>query len=115
VRDVADLHIRAMTNPAAAGERFLAVDRFLWMQEVGQILRDRLGPAASKVPRRRAPDLMVRAMALFDPGIRTVVGELGEQITYSGDKAKGTLGWAPRPVEESIAECAQSLIDAGVV
>jgi dihydroflavonol-4-reductase len=115
VRDVADLHIRAMTNPAGGGERFLAVDRFLWMEEVGQILRERLGPAASKVPRRRAPNLMVRAMALFDPAVRTIVGDLGEKTVYSADKAISALGWAPRPVEDSIAECAQSLIAAGVV
>jgi dihydroflavonol-4-reductase len=104
-----------MTDPAGGGERFLAVDRFLWMEEVAQILRDRLGPAAAKVPRRRAPNLLVRVMAIFDPAVRTIVGELGEQTTYSADKAISRLGWAPRPVEDSIAECAQSLIDTGAV
>ena len=115
VRDVADLHIRAMTDPAAAGERFLAVDRFLWFEQVGAILRERLGPAASKVPTRVAPNLLVRAMALFDPGLRTVVGDLGERQAYSNEKAVGKLGWSPRPIEDSIADCAQSLIDRGVV
>jgi dihydroflavonol-4-reductase len=115
VRDVADLHIRAMTDPAGGGQRFLAVDRFLWMEEVAQILRERLGPAASKVPRRRAPNLLVRAMALFDPAVRTIVGDLGEKSAYSADKAISQLGWAPRPIEDSIAECAQSLIAHGVV
>ena len=115
VRDVADLHIGAMTAPAAGGERFLAVDRFLWMEDVGEILRERLGPAASKVPRRRAPNLLVRAMAVFDPAVRSIVGELGKKTTYSPEKAMSTLGWAPRPVEDSIADCAQSLIDRGLV
>jgi dihydroflavonol-4-reductase len=115
VRDVADLHIRAMPDPAGGGERFLAVDRFLWMEDVGRILRERLGTAASKVPRRTAPNLMVRAMALFDPAARSVVGDLGKKTTYSADKAMTQLGWAPRPVEDSIADCAQSLIDHGVV
>ena len=115
VRDVADLHIRAMTDPAAAGERFLAVVQFLWFEQVGAILRERLGPAASKVPKRVAPNILVRAMALFDPGLRTVVGDLGEQQAYSNEKAVSELGWAPRPIEDSIAECAQSLIDRGVV
>src|SRR5947209_11252503 len=58
VRDVADLHIRAMTAGEAGGERFLAVDRFLRMQDVGRILRERLGPAAAKVPTRVAPNLL---------------------------------------------------------
>jgi nucleoside-diphosphate-sugar epimerase len=114
VRDVADLQIRAMTDPAAGGERFLAVDRFLWMQDVGQILRDRLGPAAAKVPTRVAPNLLIRAMALLDPDVRSVVGDLGESAAYTADKAKTALGWSPRPVEDSIADTGQSLVDRGL-
>ena len=68
VRDVADLEIRAMTAPEAGGERFIAATKFLWTAEIGEVLRDRLGDAASKVPTRKVPDLLVRAMALFDPG-----------------------------------------------
>ncbi len=115
VRDVADLHIRAMTDPGAAGQRFLAVNGFLWMEEVGRILRERLGPAASKVPKRVAPNLMVRAMALFDPAIRTIVDDLGQSQAYSAEKAINDLGWSPRPMEDTITQCAQSLIDRGVV
>ena len=80
VRDVADLHIRAMTAPEAGGERFLAAGRFLWMSEVAEILRDRLGSAAAKVPTRTVPNLLVRAMARFDPGLRSVVGDLGQRV-----------------------------------
>jgi nucleoside-diphosphate-sugar epimerase len=115
VRDVADLHIRAMTDPAAGGQRFLATDRFLWMQDVAAILRDRLGPDAAKVPSRVAPNLMVRAMALFDPSIRSVVSDLGKSAAYSSQKARSTLGWSPRPIEDSIADSARSLIEHGVV
>jgi nucleoside-diphosphate-sugar epimerase len=114
VRDVADLHIRAMTAPAAGGERFLAVDRFLWMRDVGSILRERLGAAAAKVPTRVAPDLLIRAMALFDPSVRTVVGDLGQSPTYTAEKAKTALGWGPRPIEDSITDTAQSLIERGL-
>ena len=78
VRDVADLQIRAMTAPEAAGERFLAAGPFLWLSEVAEILRDQLGAAAAKVPRRTVPNLLVRVMARFDPGLRSVVGELGQ-------------------------------------
>jgi dihydroflavonol-4-reductase len=114
VRDVADMHIRAMTDQAAGGERFLAVDRFLWMQDVGQILRERLGPAAAKVPTRVAPNLLVRAMGLFDPSIRSIVNDLGQSTTYTAEKAKTVLGWEPRPIEDSIADTAQSLIERGL-
>jgi dihydroflavonol-4-reductase len=114
VRDVADLHIRAMTDPAAGGERFLAVDRFLWMKDVGRILRERLGPAAAKVPTRVAPDLLIRVMGIFDPSIRTIVSDLGQSATYTAEKAKSTLGWKPRPIEDSIADTAQSLVERGL-
>jgi dihydroflavonol-4-reductase len=110
VRDVAELEVAAMVAPNAGGERFIATGPFLWMSEVAEILRDRLGPDARKVPRRRIPDLVVRTMARFDPGIRSVVGGLGQKVTYSADKARDRLGWSPRPIEQTVVECAQSLI-----
>jgi dihydroflavonol-4-reductase len=110
VRDVAKLELLAMTAPEAGGERFIATTEFLWMAEIGAILRDRLGEAASKVPTRKVPDLIVRAMALFDPGIRSVVGGLGKRTELSSEKARTTLGWTPRSVEDTIAETGESLI-----
>jgi dihydroflavonol-4-reductase len=115
VRDVADLEIRAMTSPEAGGQRFIAVTKWLWMSETGEILRDRLGEQASKVPTRTIPDFVVRAMGLFDGGIRSIVGTLGKRPELSSEKAKSTLGWSPRPIEDTIAETGQSLIDHGVV
>ncbi|HYJ22364.1 MAG TPA: NAD-dependent epimerase/dehydratase family protein [Solirubrobacterales bacterium] len=110
VRDVADLHLRAMTAPAAGGERFIAVVRFQWMADVAAVLRDRLGPAAAKVPKRGVPDLVVRAMGIFDPSVRSVASQLGEKVELSSAKAESVLGWSPRPVEETIVDCARSLI-----
>ena len=110
VRDVAALEIRAMTDPAAAGQRFVAVERFMWMGEVAAILRERLGERAPKVPTRSVPNLLVRAMALFDPGIRSIVGQLGKRTDASGEKARTSLGWSPRPIEDTIAECGESLL-----
>jgi nucleoside-diphosphate-sugar epimerase len=99
-----------MTSPDAGGERFISVNRFLWMNEVGAVLRDRLGDRARKVPTRTVPNFAVRAMSLFDPGIRSVVSELGKRVNYSAEKAQTRLGWSPRPVEDSIAETAESIL-----
>jgi nucleoside-diphosphate-sugar epimerase len=115
VRDVADLEIRAMTAPEAGGERFIAVTRFLWMAEIGEVLRERLGEEAAKVPTRTIPNLLVRGMALFDPGIRSVVGGLGKRTELSSEKARSVLGWAPRPIESTIAETGETLIREGAV
>jgi len=108
VRDVADLHILAMTAPEAGGERYLAVERFQWMADVAAVLRERLGPEAAKVPKRAIPDFLVRGMALFDPAARSVVGQLGKRVELSNAKARA-LGWEPRPVEETIADTGRSL------
>jgi nucleoside-diphosphate-sugar epimerase len=115
VRDVADLHLRAMTAPEAGGERFIAALPFLWMSEIAAVLRERLGPAAERVPKRAVPDFAVRIMAIFDPNIRSVTRQLGKKTTLSAQKAEERLGWSPRPIEDTIAECAQSLIEKGIV
>lgn len=115
VRDVADLHIRAMTSPEAGGERFVANTQWLWLADVGQVLRERLGPRASKVPTRIAPDLLVRVMAVFDGGIRSFKSSLGKRTEYQTTKAQDLLGWSPRPIEDTITETAESLIDHGLV
>jgi dihydroflavonol-4-reductase len=110
VRDVADLEIRAMTDPAAGGERFIATAEFMWMAEVAAVLRERLGEGAAKVPSRSAPNLLVRAMALFDPGARSVVGQLGKRTRLSSEKARDRLGWSPRQLADTIADCGESLL-----
>jgi dihydroflavonol-4-reductase len=115
VRDVAELQIAAMTAPEAGGERLIAVARFMWMAEVAAVLRERLGADAAKVPKRGVPNLAVRVMALFDPQARSVANQLGEKVELSSAKAQSLLGWTPRPVEETIVDCARSLIAAGVV
>ncbi|HEY7256156.1 MAG TPA: NAD-dependent epimerase/dehydratase family protein [Solirubrobacterales bacterium] len=113
VRDVADLEIRAMVSPEAGGERFIATDEFMWMAEVAAALREELGDEASKVPTRSVPSLLVKAMALFDPAIRGVVGQLGRKLQYSSEKARTVLGWSPRSSRESVVDTARSILAAG--
>ena len=115
VRDVADLQFRAMSALEAAGERFIAAESFQWMEEVAEVLRDHLGEPAAKVPTRTVPNLLVRAMALVDPSVRSIVGQLGKRTEASSEKAKTVLGWSPRPSTETVVDCARSLIDKGVV
>jgi len=113
VRDVAALHVGAMTAPQAGGQRLLAAGTFLWLSEVAAILRERLGADASKVPRRGVPNFVVRVLARFDPELRSIVGDLGEKTTFSMENAERRVGWTPRPVEETIEDCARSLLALG--
>lgn len=110
VRDVADLHVRGI-----AGERFIASGPFLKIADVAKVLKANLGPQARKVPTRKLPDWLVRTVALFNPVIRQVTGELGNVRGASSDHARSRLGWTIRPVEDSILDCARSLIERGVV
>jgi nucleoside-diphosphate-sugar epimerase len=115
VRDIADIHVRALTAPHMAGERFLASGPFLKLAAIGEILRSRLGGEARKIAKRTLPDVVVRIASLFNPLARAVVGELGSVRNMDASHAKAVLGWVARPAENSIVDCARSLIDTGVV
>lgn len=116
VRDVADLHVRAMTDPAAAGERFLAAsDDVLTVPQLAGILRDRLGYAARKVPKLTLPDWTVRVAAVFDPSLREIARRLGNNRKVSNAKAKSLLGWAPHSNDELLVATADSLRHLGLV
>jgi nucleoside-diphosphate-sugar epimerase len=116
VRDVADLHLRAMTHPAAKGERFLAVaGDFMSMQEIAKVLKARMGAAAKRVPTWQLPNFLVRLASLRDPAVKQIVPELGKRKNATNEKAKRVLGWAPRSNEESIVATAESLVRLGLL
>jgi len=116
VRDVADLHLRAMTNPAASGERFLAVaGDFMWLIEIAQLLKARLGEAAKRVPTRQLPDWLVRLARFKDPAVKQILPELGKWKNATSEKAQRVLGWSPRSREESVVATAESLVRLGLV
>jgi len=115
VRDVADLHVRALKAPNMAGERFIASGRFMKLRDIADVLRAELGPLAHKVPTRNLPDWLVRVAAHFNPVARAVVGELGSVRHQDASHAKAVLGWATRPVEQSIVDAARGLIALGIV
>jgi dihydroflavonol-4-reductase len=111
VRDVADLHLRAMTSPVANGERFLAVaGETMSLHQIAQVLRSRLGASAARVPRFEAPNWLVRLAAIGVPRLRDAVPQLGRIRRSSNRKAVETLGWKPRPNDEIIMATAESLL-----
>ena len=116
VRDVANLHLRAMTHPAARGERFLATaGNFLSMLDVARVLKQNLGAAARRVPSREVPNWLVRLASLRDPAIKLIIPELGKRKDGTNAKARRVLGWAPRSREESILATAESLMRLGLL
>ncbi len=115
VRDVVDLHLRAMNDPAAKGERFLAVSGdFMSVREIAQVLKDRLGDAAKRVPTRVLPNFVLRLATLMDPAVKQIVPELGKDRNATNEKAKRLLGWNPRSREDAIVATAESLLALGL-
>lgn len=116
VRDVADLHLLAMTRAEAAGERFLATtSENLTYKEEAKILQKHLGSAAKKVSSREMPNFLVRFLALFIKSLRMPATFLGKSTACSNAKAKNLLGWQPRSAEEAIVATAKSMVELGLV
>lgn len=116
VRDVASLHILAMTHPAAKGERFLAISGdAMSIVEMAKVLKAGMGDSASKVPTRELPNWLVRLASLRDPALKQITPELGKRKNATGEKARRMLGWAPRSREDAIVATAESLVQLGLL
>jgi len=111
VRDVADLHLRAMEHPGAKGQRFIATaGESIWLVAVAKILKDNLGSVAGKVKAKELPNTLLRIAALKDPMVKSMVPLLGKVMNVTSAKAINLLGWSPRSREEAIIASAESLI-----
>jgi len=115
VRDLADLEVRAMTAPQAAGQRYIGSGPFISMSEIANVLKERLGDKAKKVPTRKLPDWVVRVVGLFDSEVRGQLFELGKVRRPSSAKAEKELAWSFRPVEKTIIDTATSLEAVGAL
>jgi len=113
VRDVAKAHILAMLNPDAAGERFIAAGKFMWMSEIAEILRNEY--PQFKIPKRALPNFLMKAISFIDPAVKTVIKDLSFKHHLSNQKAKRILNWSPRTEQESIVATANSLIKQGIL
>ncbi len=115
VRDVAAAHLLAMTDAAAAGERFCCVNGYAWFEDLARVLHDPMRARGYKIPRRRMPDFVVRLVGLFDPAVRGVSRNLSRARVISSDKLRQRLNWQPRDLEEMTLAAAESLIDHDAV
>lgn len=110
VRDLADLHLRAMTNPKANGERFLALSGgVMSLHEIAILFKEKLGDKARNVSTKVIPDWLVRVAAIFKPEAKAIVPLLGRVRNASNEKAKIMLDWSPRTNEEAVLATAESL------
>ncbi|WP_454197453.1 SDR family oxidoreductase [Nocardia sp. Marseille-Q1738] len=115
VRDLAVAHRLALETPEAAGNRYICAGEHLWMDEIARILAGEFGPRGFRVPTRRLPNWVVRAVAIFDKGVRLTLPALGRTELLSAEKARRELGWTMRPVRETVLDTAESLLQHGIV
>lgn len=112
VRDVADLHIRAMTSPQAKGQRFLALNGdTMSLLEIANLLRNKMPEAAANASTKTIPNWLIRLSALFNDKAKAIAPLVGIYRNASNEKARKLLGWTPRSNEEAILATAISLIE----
>lgn len=116
VRDVADLHVIAMTHPAAAGERFIATgDTLSSLFGIAEVLRGHRGDLDGRLPAFELTDEQLREAAQTNPALTDALRQVGRSLAISNAKAKTVLGWVPRPVETVLIDTADSLLERGLV
>ena len=115
VRDVADMHLKAMVHPEAGGQRFICANETMWMLDIAMVLQRHFPKYRKKVPKRTLPNWLIKISALFDPTVRSVISELDKPQYVSSQKARDMLGWEPRLNKEAVRAAAESLIRYGVV
>jgi nucleoside-diphosphate-sugar epimerase len=110
VRDVAVLHIRAMTDERAAGERLIAAGRYTSIAEIAAILRAHLGADATRVPTQKIPTWLLKILAVSVKPLRDLARDAGVRREPQLGKATRLLGWTPRPLIETVVDTARSLL-----
>ncbi|TWI43723.1 nucleoside-diphosphate-sugar epimerase [Pseudoduganella flava] len=115
VHDLVDLHIRAMSHPAAANQRLIAAGDFLWFADIAQALREAFPDRAHAIPKRRLPDWIMRASALFSAEARFMVPLLGKRREFDTGRTAQLLQWRPAPSRDAVIRCARSLVENGIV
>jgi nucleoside-diphosphate-sugar epimerase len=114
VRDVARMHLLALTTKEAAGQRFICAGEHAWMIDVARVLDRHFRPKGYKVPMRQIPFWILRVASLFDKTLKLVIKEVDKRQDVSHERARSVLGWEPRGLEEMVVAMGESLIQHGV-
>ncbi|MEM9756503.1 MAG: NAD-dependent epimerase/dehydratase family protein [Pseudomonadota bacterium] len=112
VVDVARLHLNALADDATIGQRIIAAERYLSFSDTARLVQDALPDR--RITTREAPNVLVRFLGLFDPTIRTILGDLGKRREAASDRAAALLGRPLRDARDSVRETAARLSDMGL-
>lgn len=107
VRDVAAMHVKALSTPQSEGQRILASESFQWMKDMAETMKQAYPDRGIKV--REAPDFLIKMMAMFDSDIKTIIPQLGVPKYISNQRAKDVLGIDFIPARDAILASAESI------
>ncbi len=113
VRDVAAMHVAALTRPGTAGKRYLGGDEFLWFPQMAQILKSAFPDR--RIVTRRAPNFIIRILALFDREIRAIVPNLDDRPDVTAQSARRDLGVVFKPASDAVVSAGRFIIDNKLV
>lgn len=113
VEDIAIMHVRALQRPASIGQRYIGGDEFLWFPQMAAILKDVHPDRRFAI--RKAPDIVIRLLGLFDKEIGTIVDSLGVRDDVSARRARDDLEITFRPAADSVRATGRFLIDNALV
>jgi dihydroflavonol-4-reductase len=115
VRDVARAHLAALTTPQADGQRFICVAGGIFLPEAARLMAKHFNPRGYKIPTIVFPSWVVRIYGLFDKLVRENTSGLGENPEFDNRRIKEVLHWTSLPLEKTLIDMGESLIEHGVV
>jgi dihydroflavonol-4-reductase len=108
VRDVAEMHLRAVERPDLAGGRYPAVAGAMWFPEMAQVLK--AAYPQRRIATRVAPRWLLRILALFDGEIRAILPAIGKIEAVSNRAAVARIGMRFIPPDEGLRAAAAYLV-----
>lgn len=113
VRDVAEMHLRALQRPDTAGKRYLAAAGSLWFAEMGKAMKAAFPDR--RIPTRVAPNFILRVLALFDSELRAILPQLGIIERVDNIRAITEMGMTFIPADQAVIASARYLVDHKLV
>ena len=115
VRDVVELHFKALESEAAIGQRYAAVSESIWFKEIAAYVLEAQPSYNKKVKPKELPNWFMKIFALFEKSTKMILPELGFKAIVSNEKAKQQLGFAPRSAKEAVMATANALVEMKLV
>lgn len=113
VRSAADLLIKAMETPQAAGNRYIASSGYMTFKEVAMILKEQY--PSKKIPTAELPNFAARLFSIFEKSLRPILIELGIKRKTEITKAQKELQWQPLSPKTAVLACAESVFENGIL